>query len=160
MEQGTYLYTLMLSFCHAAVERSKGFRGHPESENAFCKNSAVLQLYQLQNEGDNKELIDSLLKSSLAGLKYYKRGGHLDLPAGSRLAFRELGLSIGLHAVKRIDSKAYTSLKDLKGYASLADRIEDFWLNPTHQGTVRWREHIDINEVMLATSLDPEGFLK
>jgi hypothetical protein len=60
-----------------------------------------------------------------------------------------------------MDSKAYTTVKDLKDYPSLADCIEEFWWNPKQQGLVRWVEHImNNNEVMLATSLDPEGLLK
>jgi hypothetical protein len=122
---------------------------------------AAFELHQLpSNDRFDKELIDLLLKSSLKGLDYYDRSGQLDLPAASRLAFRELGLSIGLHAIERMDSKIHPAVKDVKDYASLAGRIEEFWLDPKHQGTGRWKEHMDINEVMLATSLDPEGFLK
>jgi hypothetical protein len=122
---------------------------------------AAFELQQLQSDDRfDKELIDLLLKASLRGLDYCDRSGLFDLPAASRLAFRELGLSIGLHAIERMDSNLHTDVKGLKDYASLADRIEEFWLNPRHQGTARWKEHIDINEVMLATSLDPEGFLK
>jgi hypothetical protein len=122
---------------------------------------AAFELQQLQSDDRfDKELIDSLLKASLKGLDYCDRSGLFDLPAASRLAFRELGLSIGLHAIERMDSNVHNAVKGLKDYASLADRIEEFWLNPQHQGTARWKEHMDINEVMLATSLDPEGFLK
>jgi hypothetical protein len=122
---------------------------------------AAFELDQLQSDAQfDKELIDSLLMASLKGLDYYDRSGQLELPAASRLAFRELGLSIGLHAIGRMDAKTHTAVKDVQDYASLADRIEEFWLNPHHQGTARWKEHLDINEVMLATSLDPEGFLK
>jgi hypothetical protein len=32
-------------------------------------------------------------------------------------------------------------------------------LAPEHQRTRPWRDHEDINDVMLATSLVPEGFL-
>ena len=32
-------------------------------------------------------------------------------------------------------------------------------MHPAHRDTESWREHEDINEVMLATSLAPEGFL-
>ena len=37
--------------------------------------------------------------------------------------------------------------------------IETFWRAPENQRTDTWVEHRDINEVMLATSLKPEGFL-
>ena len=37
--------------------------------------------------------------------------------------------------------------------------IEAFWLQPEHRGVDSWLEHANINDVMLATSLQPEGFL-
>jgi hypothetical protein len=33
------------------------------------------------------------------------------------------------------------------------------WLDPEHQRLRAWLEHLDINDVMLATSLVPDGFL-
>ena len=44
-------------------------------------------------------------------------------------------------------------------YLPLRDEIETFWRNPEQQRASTWTEHQDINEVMLATSLAPEGFL-
>jgi hypothetical protein len=38
--------------------------------------------------------------------------------------------------------------------------IEKFWLNPKHQTQNSWLEHGDINNVMLATSLLPDGYLQ
>jgi hypothetical protein len=37
--------------------------------------------------------------------------------------------------------------------------IESFWRAPAHREVDTWREHEDINDVMLATSLVPNGFL-
>ena len=88
-----------------------------------------------------------------------------------RLGFRELGLAIGLHAVQRMwesgrsKSRAATSpglhaqLEALMRYLSVGDQIESFWRDPAHQRTNTWSEHRDINEVMLATRLAPDGFL-
>jgi hypothetical protein len=42
---------------------------------------------------------------------------------------------------------------------ALGKEIEDFWLLPAHQRGQRWKEHLDINRVMLATSLLPDEFL-
>jgi hypothetical protein len=47
----------------------------------------------------------------------------------------------------------------LKGYLPLAGEIEDFWLEGSNRETETWREHREINMVMLATSLAPDGFL-
>jgi hypothetical protein len=44
-------------------------------------------------------------------------------------------------------------------HAALADQIADFWLKGANQGSGSWIEHQDINMVMLATSLAPDGFL-
>jgi hypothetical protein len=50
-------------------------------------------------------------------------------------------------------------LAHLEPYVVLRETIEVFWLAPEHRDTALWREHADINDVMLATSLAPEGFL-
>jgi hypothetical protein len=38
--------------------------------------------------------------------------------------------------------------------------IENFWLEPKSRESETWTAHHDINRVMLATSLAPDGFLK
>ena len=43
--------------------------------------------------------------------------------------------------------------------AALAAGIEDYWLEPEHQAARSWRAHLDIDAIMLATSLLPDGFL-
>jgi hypothetical protein len=48
----------------------------------------------------------------------------------------------------------------LMQYLPLRDAIEAFWRDPAHQRSAAWREHEDINAVMLATSLAPDGFLE
>jgi hypothetical protein len=45
------------------------------------------------------------------------------------------------------------------GYLPLAGIIERFWLDNKNREDGNWQEHRDINMVMLATSLAPEGFL-
>ena len=47
----------------------------------------------------------------------------------------------------------------LRRHEGMCAAIEDFWLDPAHWQLTSWDEHRDINEVMLATSLLPEGFL-
>ena len=44
-------------------------------------------------------------------------------------------------------------------YLPLRDEIEAFWRDPEQQHAATWTEHQDINEVMLATSLAPNGNL-
>ena len=94
-------------------------------------------------------------------------------PVRHRLAFRELGLSIGLHALDRLldvmaanpgafirEQSPRKRLDDLMAYKSLTDEIEAFWLEPANRNTPTYVEHGDINTVMLSTSLVPDGFLK
>ncbi|HEY3074364.1 MAG TPA: hypothetical protein VGJ74_04225 [Burkholderiales bacterium] len=75
------------------------------------------------------------------------------LPAAHRLAFRELGLALGLHAVEQLNTKR------LIAFVPLAEKLEDFWLEPAHQAAASWTEHRDINAVTLAACLAPDGAL-
>ena len=47
----------------------------------------------------------------------------------------------------------------LDGFAHLRREIETFWLIPENRNVRSWIDHADINDVMLATSLSPDGFL-
>jgi hypothetical protein len=118
------------------------------------------------------ELLEILLNDSLAGLQSFVRSNLLRLPAPYRLAFRELGLSIGLRAVQRLQksieeqagqyqnqTRLHETVEALMGYQPLVENIEAFWLDPLNQQAETWKEHLDINTVMLATSLAPDGFL-
>jgi hypothetical protein len=118
------------------------------------------------------ELLDVLLDSSGVSLRAYTRQNPLHLPIAYRLAFRELGLSIGLHAVERLrllvekQPAAFAGLRMLSTpidtlvqYVPLAAEIEEFWANQASRETGSWTAHWDINMVMLATSLAPDGFL-
>jgi hypothetical protein len=114
------------------------------------------------------KLVESLLADALEGLHRYARQGETELPAERRLAFRELGLAIGLSGASAMlrsggfpaGSRVQRALRDLAGYDRLGETIVRFWLEPEHQRARTWTEHRDINEVMLATSLVPEGFLE
>ena len=122
---------------------------------------------------ESKGLLETLLEASLIGLNSFVTEDSLKLPADYRLAFRELGLSIGLHAVERIrklneqrslplrkKGPLQSLLNALSNYASLSETIEKFWLEPKSRESETWTTHHDINRVMLATSLAPDGFLK
>jgi len=117
-------------------------------------------------------LLETLLESSLIGLDSFVKENSLKLPAGYRLAFRELGLSIGLPAVEKIrelieqesaplrnKDSLHPLLEVLGRYAGLRESIEKFWLGGTSRETGSYIAHHDINEVMLATSMTPDGFL-
>ena len=117
-----------------------------------------------------QELLRSLLTAALDGLRQYTRMGELDQPVSHRLAFRELGLAIGLQAIARTeqDARAGTHsdsngaqvrylLDSLAAHASLGLIIQRFWLDPAHRRHPTWTAHVDINDVMLATSLLSAG---
>ncbi len=127
----------------------------------------------LQREpGLDEHLLEGLLSAAHAGMQYYARSDELQRSAEYRLGFRELGLAIGLHAVQHmwqteesevrhfsISAAVRARLQALIHYAFVRDDIESFWRDPDHQRASTWSEHLDINEVMLATSLVPDGFL-
>jgi hypothetical protein len=50
-------------------------------------------------------------------------------------------------------------VEQLSPYVPLRAEVEKFWSQPAHRRVDGWLEHSDINDVMLATSLRPEGFL-
>ncbi len=132
----------------------------------------LAQLQGAETEIPVAGLLEEMLDAAAVGLSIFTRDNTLHLPASSRLAFRELGLSIGLQAIVRIESlvsrfpEAFSrqtrlgSLLDaLQHYLDLREQIEDFWLVPENMAVPAWNDHADINMVMLATSLAPEGFL-
>jgi hypothetical protein len=109
-----------------------------------------------------EELLGRVVAAAEAGLAVYARGRPLAEPASHRLAFRELGLAIGLHALERMTprrERAPTRLASLAHYLPLADRIDDFWCAADSRQSPTWRAHGDINAVMLATSVAPGGYL-
>jgi hypothetical protein len=112
------------------------------------------------------ELLPSLLEAAYVSLRAYLPRDFLSLPAGRRLAFRELGLSIGLHAAEGLKALAdalpalrHPLLKEVDRASSMRERIEGLWLNPASWTAESWMEHRDINVVMLAASLIPHGYL-
>lgn len=137
----------------------------------LCDAYRVAQLV-LGGHFGRTDLLLILLGSSEASLKTYLEGNPLDLPAEGRLAFRELGLSIGLRAVERLresvaqkphlfKGKHLLSLIDsLLRHAPLSEKIEEFWLEQRNRESDGWNENRDINMVMLATSLDPDEYLR
>ncbi|MBK7857835.1 MAG: hypothetical protein IPJ65_04250 [Archangiaceae bacterium] len=108
-------------------------------------------------------LPETLLDAARVGLKALVDDGELELPPSRRLAFRELGLAVGLRAVERLararGRSGHDALKALVAHVPVADAIEATWCEPRSQDTSAWHEHRDINEVMLATALAPDGYL-
>jgi hypothetical protein len=126
----------------------------------------------IQGRLERSDLPEILLDAALLGLESTMRKDHLNLPASYRLAFRELGLSIGLHAVDMLRSlidanpdrfkdkqRLQSLIQALGQHAALGQTIENFWLEPANRKARSWSDHREINMVMLATSLAPGGYL-
>jgi hypothetical protein len=165
LEDETSQYATMLKRSELATADPLGLGG-------LLVDAYRLQQLMQQGAKTDTRLLHRLLDAAQAGLPHYVRGGELQLPARYRLAFRELGLAIGLHAVERMQQEAghagrhtdvdpllRAQLQELMQYLPLRDEIEEFWRDPGQQRAATWIEHQDINEVMLATSLAPDGFL-
>jgi len=117
-------------------------------------------------------LLEAIVDAALAGLADFARSNSLMCPAAQRLAFRELGLSIGLKGTVLLrdwskknpeliapESPLLQKIEALVWYLPLAGEIEGFWLKGSNMDSGVWREHREINMVMLATSLAPGAFL-
>ncbi|MDP2275037.1 MAG: hypothetical protein Q8K32_30115 [Archangium sp.] len=122
---------------------------------------------QLQKAGARFDpgLLPSLLSSALEGLAHYAQQNALHRPALSRMAFRELGLAIGLHALERLSAREPSRdtaplVEALSPATLLGSEIDAFWLDAAHREAASWREQLDLNEVTLATSLCPQGYLE
>jgi hypothetical protein len=132
----------------------------------LCDAGRLAQLRQ-QGDADGAELLDALLAAAASGLAYFAGHNDLDAPAAHRLAFRELGLAIGLAALDPLaralenERNAHASLRPrleaLARFAPLGSRIRDFWRAPAPRATASWSAHQDIDDVMLAASLAPSG---
>ena len=118
-------------------------------------------------------LLGRLLAAAREGLVDYSRDGDWQRPPSRRLAFRELGLAIGLAAIELLQKdmddgrrRAFrrhelrAGVQALGTHVGLRAAIVSSWLHPEHQRVRTWSEHRDINEVMLATSLIPDGILR
>src|SRR5512136_653652 len=123
-------------------------------------------------ELDLPALLGEVLDAALLGLDSFADSGCTGLPADFRLAFRELGLAIGLSSVDPLerlihgspamfgpDSSLQVRAEALRSYFPLGETITRFWADGKNQESAGWKEHREINMVMLATALAPGGFL-
>jgi hypothetical protein len=125
-----------------------------------------------QRNGRELRLLEDVMQGAGDGLKIMLKTGYLKRPAEHRLAFRELGLAIGLRTVPII-ARAFQNERTAFGnrpslfllidpilsYERLSDDIIGLWLPYAENPNESWRAHQDINEVMLATAIAPSTFL-
>ena len=133
----------------------------------LCDSLRAFQIYVSTKNEQVMEVLTKVMEAAWRGLKEYNQR-RLGLPAEQRLAFRELGLSIGLQAAwqlktalaERAELSELNRIADrILEYHSLVDVINQFWSKDRHQKASTWVEHLDINMVMLATGLLPQGYL-
>jgi hypothetical protein len=139
----------------------------------LCNSYQLAQMIIKGQFTEQYDLLENMLDGSLLGLDSFTRMNTLIHPAEYRLAFRELGLSIGMHAIERLNGLIETNvnlfknqgtllsyMEELMNYKLLTETIENFWLEDCNREATTWLEHRDINMVMLATSIAPDGFLQ
>jgi hypothetical protein len=132
------------------------------------------RLCQLIREEQLRELrlLEAVIEGCREGLMLLLHRGYLNWPILHRLAFRELGMAIGLRALpviadamekNRNTSESRSALPQtidlLLPYESLSDQIVGLWLPHAEHQDESWKAHQDINDVMLATALIPDTFL-
>lgn len=133
--------------------------------------SRIVQLI-VRGRFADASLLEIVVKAAMLGLEDFMALNPLVESARNRLAFRELGLSIGLKGVLSMSAciEQHSELFDqnselvkriacLADYLPLSERIEKFWLDNGNRTVASWSEHREINMVMLATSLAPDEFL-
>jgi hypothetical protein len=144
--------------------------GTLETDDALGIGALLADAYRLaslirQGRREARPLLGRLLIAARASLDAWAGDDPLSARAGSRLGFRELGLAIGLHAMARLrdagdlEASQQPALAAVLTYAPLAARIDEFWSMPANRQAPSWTEHRHINDVMLATSLEPSGYL-
>lgn len=129
----------------------------------------LIVIYQL----DETDRLEELLQDIEYSLHILIGHKPFILLAQHRLAFRELGLAIGLQTISKMQNLIRQQpdcfkhphillglLDKLSAYSPLHEIIEQFWLKPKHQCLDVWQINADINNVMLATSLHPQGYLQ
>ena len=117
-------------------------------------------------------MLSTLLGSAKDGMDAFSLTDTLSNPAEHRLAFRELGLAIGLQSIEKMmfvikqhperflgQQLLISQLADFSPHLPLMEKIKMFWLTAINQQNNTWTDHIDINSVMLATTMEPDGYL-
>lgn len=126
-----------------------------------------------RGDGAAPQELEVLVRAAARSLDLLVQSEALTQPATHRLPFREIGLAIGLRslpnvlrALHRRDLTARTriaiddALAALQRHEHFADEIEHEWLDRSHHALPSWFQHLDINSVMLATSLLPTVYLE
>jgi len=159
--------------CKIMAADEHDFKGYLENLEALCERKNwqttdplglgglllnTVRSAELKNHTDLPESVSSqkLYNDALNGLNAYERQAGITSSAKYRLAFRECGLSLGLRVIERTRGKlTENSLQTerIDEYLSHADDIEDFWSQDSNREYSAYRNHQNINNVSLASSL-------
>lgn len=99
-----------------------------------------------------------LFETAMNGLRYFsERKYHPNAPSNrTRLAFRECGMTLGLHTLnsmcEELEEKGLDPA-DFQPYLNMTEKIERYWKQPPNRETPNWIAHQNINAVTLACSL-------
>ncbi len=126
-------------------------------------------------ECEAEHTLDRALVDAVRSLDIVAASRELERPVHGRLAFREFGLAIGLHAAESIRpgilharsrfgrpadvERRLGGAQAILDHLGMRDEIERCWIDPSAQSTPAWRSHEDINAAMLAASLVPDAFV-
>ena len=165
LNKGVRIYSEMLQGLELTTTDVLGLGG-------LLMDATRLGRLMLQGTSSAEQLLLDVLRAAQVGLDHWAERSSMERPPEQRLAFRELGLVIGLQGIKRIgpeifrNDSAFRQFSDIRNLFETLDRhhskgeaILSFWLEPQHRQNSTWRQLQDINEVMLATALAPQGVL-
>lgn len=144
----------------------------PLGIGTLAMSAAQLEATREPEDFGARRLLESLLVAVSDGIDGFLRQGTLREPAGARLAFRELGLAIGLFGLQAVedglrvrrtdprDQNLWDLVQTLTPFVDLGRELVSFWRKPERRATELWRSHRDINDVMLATGCVPRGAVR
>lgn len=140
-------------------ERASWATDDPLGIGGLLDTATRLASLVFEHQVERHRLLQQLLVEADESLQAFARSPQLGYPAERRLAFRELGLTIGCHGLPYLknlveqDVELAALVDNLLKYLPIAEQIQVFWAEPVHRQSSTWREHSDINMVMLATCL-------
>ena len=158
--------TIAIADMTAMCEGGRWATDDPLGIGGLLDGAARLAQLVFERDVDRHRLLSQLLMESETSLAAFAGSPLLTFSSERRLAFRELGLSIGVHAIEEVrellsqQAEFAEIVGKLLEYRGLAEQIETYWSAPDSRRSGAWKEHNDINTVMLATSLAPEGYVR
>jgi hypothetical protein len=135
----------------------------PLGAGSLLSDSLIMTRLVRHNGPERRQMLSRVLNAAARSVRQVDLNRSLSLPASGRLAFRELGLAIGLEAVTRLPSRIDATVDSdamaaLRAAGPRSREITAYWLDSDNQ-VGQWFEHDAINTVMLATALVPDGYL-